>query len=104
MTFNASSFRSLLGSSASRAASSTAASDREMLEICALAPEMAIARLGVTDKGLEAATIAERRLRYGSNEVAKHKKLGFIGEILQRCKNPLVIQLLVIAGVAYALG
>ena len=39
-----------------------------------------------------------------STKSRRRKKLGFIGEILQRCKNPLVIQLLVIAGVSYAMG
>jgi len=84
--------------------STNAQSDREFFEICTLTPEAALTKLGVTDKGMEAAEADERRIKYGLNEVAKRKRLGFVGEILQRFKNPLVIQLLVIAGVSYAMG
>src|SRR5579872_1028342 len=82
--------------------STNAQSDREFFEICTLAPEAALAKLGVTDKGIEPAEADARRLTYGLNEIAKRKRLGFVGEILQRFKNPLVIQLLIIAGVSYA--
>src|SRR5689334_1002422 len=78
--------------------------DRELLELCSLPTEGAMARLGVPDKGLDPAQVEERRLRYGLNEIARRRRLGFVAEILQRVKNPLVIQLLVIAGVSYALG
>src|SRR5258708_26508298 len=83
---------------------SPAQGDKELLEICALAPEAALAKLGVTDKGLNAAQVEERRAKAGLNEVARRKRLGFVAEILQRFKNPLVIQLMVIAGVSYSMG
>jgi len=42
--------------------------------------------------------------RFGLNATANQKKMGFLREIYQRCKNPLVIQLLVIAAVSFAMG
>jgi len=78
--------------------------ERELLDVCALPVDAALAKMSTTDKGLDAARVAERRATFGLNEVAKRKKLGFIGEILQRCKNPLVLQLFVISGVSYAMG
>ncbi len=83
---------------------STAPGEKELLEICSVPVETALARSGSSDKGLAEEHIQEQRAKYGLNEIAKRKKLGFVGEILQRCKNPLVIQLFVIAGVSYALG
>jgi len=82
----------------------TTPQDREFFETCAVAPEAALSRLGVTEKGLEPADIEERRAKFGLNEIARRKRLGFIGEILQRTKNPLVIQLLIIDIVFYATG
>ncbi len=78
--------------------------ERELLDICSLPVDGALSKMATTDKGLELGIVQERRAKFGLNEVAKRKKLGFIGEILQRCKNPLVIQLFVIASVSYAMG
>ncbi len=86
------------------AGASTVLSDRELNDTCVLAPEAAHAKLATTDKGLDSSQVEERRLKYGPNEVARRKRLGFIREILLRFKNPLVIQLLVIGGVSYAMG
>ena len=100
-----SAIKSLFGRSEENGSSSTnTQSDREFFETCTLAPDAALSKLGVTDKGMEPTEADARRLKYGPNEIAKRKRLGFIGEILQRIKNPLVIQLLVIAGVSYAMG
>src|ERR1035437_565710 len=70
--------------------------EKELLDCCAVPVETALLRAGVTDKGLPEEGVLERRAKFGLNEIAKRKKLGFIGEILQRCRNPLVIQLFVI--------
>ncbi len=78
--------------------------ERELLDVCSMPIEASLSRLGVTEKGLDPSQVAERRAKVGLNEVAKRKKLGFLGEILQRCRNPLVIQLFVITGVFYAMG
>src|SRR3954464_12974644 len=80
------------------------AGERELLELCALPVDAMLSRIGVNDKGLDAAAVESRRAQFGLNEAVKNKKLGFIDEILMRCKNPLVVQLLVIATVSYAMG
>src|SRR5579872_6516480 len=69
--------------------------EREILSYASLAPEEALVKQNVSDKGLTDAEIEGRRAQYGTNEIEKKKKLGFIGEILARMKNPLVIQLMV---------
>ena len=41
-------------------------SEREMLEIGPRSPEATLARLGITDRGLDPAQVDERRARFGS--------------------------------------
>jgi len=82
----------------------TQQNDRPLIEICALTPEAALTKSGVSEKGLGSDQVEERRLQFGPNEIARRKKLGFLGEIFQRFKNPLVIQLLVISLVSYFMG
>src|SRR5208337_1922361 len=77
--------------------------EQELLELAGLTPEAALAKLGVSDKGLSAEAEQERRARFGPNAVESSRKLGVLGELWQRSKNPLVIQLLVIAGVSLAM-
>jgi len=87
-----------------KASSSAAArGEQELLELAGLTPEAALAKLGVGDKGLSAEAEQERRARFGPNAVESGRKLGMLGELWQRSKNPLVIQLLVIAGVSLAM-
>src|SRR5437660_11530949 len=78
--------------------------EKELLEVCGISADAALARLGTTDRGLTDEQVLELRAKHGLNEIAKRKKLGFLGEIFQRCKNPLVIQLFVIASLSYAMG
>ena len=78
--------------------------EQELLEIACLAPEAALAKLKTGDKGLGAEAVEERRERFGPNAVGGARKVGVLGELYQRTKNPLVIQLLVIAFVSLAMG
>jgi P-type Mg2+ transporter len=78
-------------------------SERAILELGPLTPEAALAKLGGSERGLEPAQVEELRARYGLNEAVREKHLGFLGEIFERVKNPLVLQLLVIAIVSYLL-
>ncbi|MDE2142827.1 MAG: magnesium-translocating P-type ATPase [Elusimicrobia bacterium] len=78
--------------------------EQELLEIAGLAPEAVLAKLQTGDKGLAADSVAERRERFGPNMVGAARKLGLLGELYQRAKNPLVVQLLVIALVSAAMG
>jgi P-type Mg2+ transporter len=81
-----------------------AQSEQDLLAICALTPEAALATVGVSEKGLDPDQVHDRRTRFGWNATANHRKMGFLREIYQRCKNPLVVQLLVIAAVSFAMG
>jgi Mg2+-importing ATPase len=78
--------------------------EQELLEVAGLAPDAALTKLATSDKGLSADAVAERQAQYGPNAVESSHKLGVFGEIYQRAKNPLVIQLLVIALVSLAMG
>jgi P-type Mg2+ transporter len=75
-----------------------------LLELAAQSTEGVLEHLKTSNQGLSTNTVAERRERFGPNEVTHSRKLGVIGEILHRSKNPLVIQLLIIAAVSLAMG
>src|SRR5450631_709734 len=78
--------------------------ERRMVEMCSVSRQEAIEKMKSTLKGLSTEE-AERRLgKYGANELAHTRELGFWGDIFRRCKSPLVIQLLVIAAVAGVIG
>ncbi len=78
--------------------------EKELLKMCAVPSEAVLSQAGTTDKGLSEEQVRTSRALFGLNEVSRRKKLGFVAEIFQRCKNPLVIQLFVIASVSYAMG
>src|SRR5579859_1895233 len=74
--------------------------EQDLLDIAGLAPEAALAKLKSSEKGLSAEAAKQRRARFGPNVVETARKLGVLGEIYARAKNPLVVQLLVIAAVS----
>jgi Mg2+-importing ATPase len=78
--------------------------ERRLAELCAMPVEEAMRRLSVTERGLEAGEVEKRRDEYGPNEVIIRQGGGPLAEILRRLRNPLVIQLLVIAVVSLAMG
>ncbi len=78
--------------------------EREMLEFGSLPVEAVLARSGSHEKGLSAEQVEERLERFGPNEVEHARRVGFVGEMYERAKNPLVIQLLVIALVSLWMG
>jgi len=92
------------GRAAEPATPAAAQGERDLLEIAALPVETVLVRLGTSEKGLSAEQLEERLGRFGPNEVEHGKQLGFVGEILDRSKNPLVIQLFVIAAVSLWIG
>lgn len=75
--------------------------NRELLSlpIAELRKEMGVHGEGLTDK--EAAVRLEK---YGLNRVISGYQENWVIDILRRCKNPLVIQLLVILVICYAMG
>ena len=82
---------------AAKAASSTISEDESRLvELCRCTPEQALQTLGVSETGLSEAEVEAVRAKYGPNLLSHKRELGVVMELLQRCKNPLVIQLLVI--------
>ena len=56
------------------------------------------------EKGLSDEQVETAREEYGSNILSHRKETGIVKELLQRCRNPLVIQFLVICGVSFLMG
>ena len=77
--------------------------EKEMLDHAGLDPEAVLARQETSERGLAPQDVLERRERWGINQVGVKHKLSVVGEIYERAKNPLVIQLLVIAIAAAAM-
>ena len=91
----------------SKSVSSIAAASQQqqkLLEICSLPVEQALEALGASDKGLTAAQGEEYLAKWGRNDLGKKRHQGFLEEIFIRCKNPLVIQLLVICIASLLMG
>jgi Mg2+-importing ATPase len=75
-----------------------------MVELCAVSEQEAIEKLKSSVTGLSEEEAEKRLNKYGANELAHTKELGFWADIFRRCKSPLVIQLLVIAAIAGFIG
>ncbi|PWU09289.1 MAG: magnesium-translocating P-type ATPase [Verrucomicrobia bacterium] len=61
-------------------------------------------KMGVGEQGLADEEAAERLEEVGPNRIVSARHENWARDILRRCQNPLVIQLLVILVVSYALG
>ncbi len=86
------------------AAAAISEHEQKLMELCTLPTEEALQRLGVTENGLSDEQVETARKEYGSNILSHRKEAGIIMDLLQRCRNPLVIQLLVICVVALLMG
>ena len=71
--------------------------ERRLIDLCATPANEVLAALETTSLGLTDEEVGRRLERYGPNEMAQAKSLGFWSDIFRRCKSPLVVQLLVIA-------
>jgi len=82
-----------------------AATDQErvLLEACSLSAEECLTRMGSREKGLSEEEVEEKRREFGTNEVSI-KQGGLLLRTYHRFANPLVVQLLVIAGVSFIMG
>jgi Mg2+-importing ATPase len=78
--------------------------EQRLLEVCCKSHEEALALLKSKEEGLSDLEVEASRGEWGCNDLGHKKKQGFVMEILLRCKNPLVIQLLVIATISLATG
>src|SRR5712692_3191731 len=86
------------------AAAAISEHEQKLMELCTLPAEEALQRLGVTENGLSDEQVETAREEYGSNILSHRKEAGIVMELLQRCRNPLVIQLLVICVVSLLMG
>ena len=78
--------------------------EQQLMDLCTLPAEEALQRFGVTENGLSDEQVETARREYGSNILSHRKEAGIVMELLQRCRNPLVIQLLVICVVSLLMG
>ncbi|MBM3857533.1 MAG: magnesium-translocating P-type ATPase [Verrucomicrobia bacterium] len=78
--------------------------EQKFLDVCSLSPDKALEALSSSEHGLSSAQAEEHLITWGENDLGKKKHQGFLKEILIRCKNPLVIQLLVICVASILMG
>ena len=105
-------FRTILGKihptvflKAAKAASTSVSEDgSRLVDLCRCTPEEALRNLGVNESGLSEAEVEAAREKYGPNLLSHKQEMGVVRELFHRCKNPLVIQLLVICIVALLMG
>ncbi len=97
-----------LGALAGKPAGSTTRPDPEhekrLRNICAVSVDEALTELESRKTGLSAEEARDKIHRFGPNVLASEKKRGFLLQILDRFKDPLVIQLLVIGLISFAMG
>jgi Mg2+-importing ATPase len=86
------------------AAASVTNHEKRLLDVCCKAHQEALAFLNSREEGLAESEVENLRSEWGHNDLGQKKKQGFLSEIFLRCKNPLVIQLLVIAVISLATG
>jgi P-type Mg2+ transporter len=78
--------------------------ERSFIEICSLNIQDALSRLNTDSKGLSSNEYEKRLDEFGPNELAHSKTLSIWIDLFNRCKSPLVIQLLIIALVSVVIG
>jgi len=101
-------FRTVLGKihpsvflkEAKAAQSTISEHEKKLVEVCSLPVDQALQRLSTSEQGLTGSAVEESRAKFGANDLGQRHKMGFVMEIITRCQNPLVIQLLVICVVS----
>ena len=98
MTINLFGKTTRAGISKAKQAASESVTEHEqrLLKVCCQSHDEALASMKSHEEGLSDLEVEIARETWGSNDLGHKKKHGFFMEILLRCKNPLVIQLLVI--------
>jgi Mg2+-importing ATPase len=74
--------------------------EQRLAEICALNSSEVLKRLATTDRGLNAADVERLAVEFGPNVIGTNRRESALMDFLRRFRNPLVIQLLVIATVS----
>ncbi len=75
-----------------------------MVDLCSVPAGQALTALETGFKGLSSEEVDKRLDEYGPNELSHTRRLSFWADILQRCKSPLVVQLLLIATISGVIG
>jgi len=78
--------------------------EKRLLEVCCKQLDNALYLMKSREEGLAEHEVEALREEWGPNDLGQRKKQGFVMEILLRCRNPLVIQLLVIAVISLLTG
>lgn len=78
--------------------------ESRILDFARMPAEQAMAAMGVPPGGLTGEEAEARLERHGPNELSHLQRRGVIRDLLHRMRNPLVIQMLVIALVSAAIG
>jgi len=78
--------------------------DQILIDSCQKTVEQVLESLGSSKNGLSDSQVETALAEFGPNEVAAPPKPTFFQDIVARCKNPLVIQLLVICAISYAMN
>lgn len=80
------------------------ASEQRLIEMCGISVNDVLSKLKTRTTGLTEEEADELLNQYGYNELAHAKTYSFWGDIFNRLKSPLVIQLLIIAVVSAIIG
>jgi len=87
------------------AAAEAASRDQSrIIAVCAGSPNDALQYLGVSEAGLDDEAVEKARETYGRNQFSTKREYGLLMDLLMRCKNPLVIQLLVICVISLGIS
>jgi len=78
--------------------------ERRLTDLCVLSAGEALAALDSGLRGLSSEEAEKRLDEYGPNELSHTRRMGFLADIFQRCRSPLVVQLLIIALISGAIG
>ncbi len=78
--------------------------ERHLVGFCTMPIQEALGKLETAVQGLSADTAEQRLSEYGANELSHLRRLGFWADMAHRLKNPLVVQLLLIAVLAGVIG
>ncbi len=70
--------------------------DQKLIDVCVAPYEEALHLLASSEHGLTMEQATEALAAFGPNDIGKKNQQGFLKDILVRCKNPLVIMLLLI--------
>ncbi|MGV8073561.1 MAG: magnesium-translocating P-type ATPase [Syntrophobacteraceae bacterium] len=78
--------------------------EQRLINLCVAPAKEALKELRTGFQGLSSEEADNRLDEYGPNELAHTRELGFWADIFNRCKSPLVVQLLVIGIISGIIG